>query len=57
MSSLQDPMALRPDTFEFSNVLLQEPQRMRYASRTLGPLLAKAAKAFPAVVLTGPRRE
>ena len=29
---------------------------MRYAQRALGPLLAKAAKAFPAVVLTGPRR-
>jgi predicted AAA+ superfamily ATPase len=29
---------------------------MRYAPRALGPLLAKAARAFPAVVLTGPRR-
>lgn len=29
---------------------------MRFIPRTIGPLLAKAAKAFPAVVLTGPRR-
>jgi predicted AAA+ superfamily ATPase len=29
---------------------------MRYTERTIGPLLQKAARSFPAVVLTGPRR-
>lgn len=29
---------------------------MRYVARAIGPLITKAAKAFPAVVLTGPRR-
>ena len=29
---------------------------MRYVARDLGPVLLKAARSFPAVVLTGPRR-
>lgn len=29
---------------------------MRYVPRDLGPVLLKAARTFPAVVLTGPRR-
>ena len=29
---------------------------MKYLTRQLEPVLARAAKQFPAVVLTGPRR-